>query len=131
MMYLGQNAVGLNSPPPNIRQSIVTIDNNTTTITFPVISKPWGFLISCNNDDNTTKIGVKRISGMWSEYGSGGYIGGRFAVTRGNTYDHYNLPNTSIVYDDNAKTFSITVNSGSFYSGETYYLWYFTIPFNT
>ena len=131
MMYLGDQAVGINNPPPNIRHSIITMTESSTTITFPVLSKPWGFLISCDNDDAYNGSQTKRVSGMWSEYNGGVYIGLRYAVVRNANYDHYALANDNVQYDDINKTFSITVVGHPFTANTTYYLWYYTLPFNT
>lgn len=113
-----------------IKQSIAVPTENSATITFPVESKPWGLLVACRTDEplaSGTK--VVRVSAIWSDYGGGTYTGGRYAVRRLANPDHYGLNNSAFVYDDNSKTFSITVTTGAFSASETYYFWYFTIPF--
>lgn len=113
-----------------IKQSISVPTENSNTITFPVESKPWGLLVACRTDEPLSSgTKVVRVSAIWSDYGGGAYVGGRFAVRRMANPDHYALNSPAFVYDDNSKTFSITVTAGEFSASETYYLWYFTIPF--
>ena len=115
-----------------IKQAIVTMGESTNSITFPVESKPWGILVARSTDDSIYGlVVVTRVSAIWTEYSGGSYVGGRYTITRSNgVFDHYAILATGFAYDDTNKTFTITVASGiNFVEGETYYLWYFTIPF--
>ena len=114
-----------------IKQSSVTMSERSNSITFPVIDKPWGFLIARSSDGPRRTNVATRVSGIWTEYNGGGYVGGRHTMTRANgSFDHYAIAASAIVYDDAGKTFTVTISSsGAFDDGETYYLWYFTVPF--
>ena len=112
-----------------INQS-VAVGDGSGSITFTVNSKPYGFLLSCDNDDSVTGLVTKRAGGMWTDYGGGQYVG-RYCVMRNATPDYYNLATGQVVYDDTAGTLTVTpsASGNQFEIGETYYLWYFTIPF--
>lgn len=113
-----------------IKQVEVVVSTSGTTLTIPVPEKPWGFLLACDNDGVAGRNTTTRASAIWSNYNGGNYVGGRYAITRGNgSPDHYAFPTGSPVYDDQAKTLTLNTTSGYFTSGDKYYLWYFTIPF--
>ena len=110
-----------------IRQA-EAVGDGTKVISFPVVGKPYGFLVSCDNDDIDSS--VKRASGLWTEYNGGQYVGGRYTISTSSGYDHYNLANAYINYDDEQKTLTLNTTAATpFKNGVTYYLWYFTIPF--
>lgn len=97
--------------PKGIHCAYQTIEENSKSITFQVVERPWAIFIVCDSDVGTSDAAytATRFSAIYTLYGDGVYAGGRVTCANGSgRQEHYAVTSANIVY--NEKQLTITTN---------------------